>query len=81
MSESDALAHMAELHDRELDARADPPARVKAKQVHAPRIHEPIRREVVRLHDKGDSYKRIAAATGIHKSTVQRIVERARSEE
>jgi DNA invertase Pin-like site-specific DNA recombinase len=72
---------MAELHDRELAAIPEAPARVKPKQVHAPRIPEAVRREVVRLHDRGDSYKRIAAATGLHKSTVQRIIERARREE
>ena len=80
-SESDALARMADAMDRESEAaflawqKRHPPAKPKQKHL---RVPEELRLEVLRLHDKGDGLTRIARAMGLHRSTVQRIVEKGR---
>lgn len=80
-SESDALARMAGAMDRESEAaflawqKRHPPAKPKQKHL---RVPEALRWRVLRLQAKGDSLARIATVTGLHRSTVQRIVERGR---
>jgi|SRR3990167_7832086 len=81
LSESDALARIADAKDRESEVaflawqKRHPPAKPKQKHL---RVPEELRLEVLRLHDKGDGLTRIARAMGLHRSTVQRIVEKGR---
>src|SRR3990167_4686363 len=81
LSESDALARIADAKDRESEAaflawqKRHPPAKPKQKHL---RVPEALRWRVLRLQAKGDSLARIATVTGLNRSTVQRIVERGR---
>lgn len=77
LSESDALARLADAEDaRLLAATPDLPPRPAPKK--PSRVPSELRDRVLTLRGKGDSIKRISEATGLAWRTVRRILDRAR---